>query len=81
MNATVYRDGCGTYLGLRIHQANGEDICSLCQSEEDFRRLAHEGIPRRPEPALTPITPEEGERNRAVLAAAVRDMDRKARAS
>ena len=89
MNGTVYREGCGTFLALRLHQANGEPPCSRCLAAEDWRRDEHyrslerEGLPRRPQPAgpLAPVTPEEGARNQALLAAALRDIDSKRRAS
>jgi hypothetical protein len=75
---TVLREGCGTYLGLRMHAVSGEEPCSECLRAEQVRRIEHEGIPRRPAPAhaLAPVTPEEGARNLAVLAEAIKPQRR-----
>lgn len=79
---TVYRDGCGTHLGLRLHQAHGEEPCSEClhrewarralYGTEAGRRLLAEAIPRRPSPpGLEPVTEEQAELHRTVLEAEV----------
>lgn len=74
MTATTYREGCGTHLGLRLHQAKGEPACARCLRGEDIRRVLREGIPTRPSPVYTPITPEQAARNRAELARALRSQ-------
>jgi hypothetical protein len=73
-----FREGCGTFLGLKLHQANGERPCSECLHAEDVRRLEHEGIPQRIPAAgrFDPVTPREAERNRAILAEALKDIER-----
>lgn len=45
-NPTVYREACGTFDGLRLHQANGEPLCSECVRGEAIRLLELEGIPQ-----------------------------------
>ena len=57
MSGTL-RECCGTYLGLRLHQAAGEPPCSECLRNEAYRRVEHEGIPSRlPSPsACAPVT-------------------------
>lgn len=72
MSGTVLRKGCGTYLGLRMHQTSGERPCSECLRGEDIRRVEHEGIPRRPPPVYPPVTPEEAKRNLADLTKAIK---------
>ncbi len=57
--STPLREGCGTYLGLRLHQAAGEQPCSLCLREEAYRRVEAEGIPfRLPRPVPAARGPE-----------------------
>lgn len=81
----VYREGCGTHLGLLLHQANGEEPCAECRyhewarlvlyGTEAGRRLLAEAIPQRPSPVpaepLKPVTPEQARRNRKILEAEV----------
>jgi hypothetical protein len=76
--STVLREGCGTYLGLRLHQAAGEQPCSECLRNEAYRRVEHEGIPfRLPRPdVLAPVTAEQAARNLDVLARALREAAR-----
>ena len=71
---TITRKGCGTYLALRLHHANGEDPCSECLRGEAIRRVEVEGIPRRLPRAdrYAPVTETEAAANRAVLA---RELD------
>jgi len=78
---TAIREACGTFLGLRLHHANTEPPCSECLRGEDLRRAEHEGIPRRlPPPRHWPdVTPEQAERNRGVLADALREDARERR--
>ena len=74
MSETI-REGCGTFLGLKLHQANGERPCSECLRAEDVRRAEHEGIPfRLPRAdAFAPVTAEQARANRTVLAQALRE--------
>ena len=74
MSGTVLREACGTYLGLRLHDVSSEPACSECLRAEQVRRIEHEGIPFRLPPAhdLAPVTPDEGARNLAVLAEAIK---------
>lgn len=78
---TVIREGCGTFLGLRLHQVSGERPCSECLRAEDLRRLEHEGIPRRlpRADAYAPVTPAEAAWNRAVLEDALKAAARESR--
>lgn len=78
----VLREGCGTYLGLRVHLANSEPPCSECLRNEAYRRVEHEGIPFRLPPARAwpPVTPEQAARNLDVLAEALREGARERRA-
>jgi hypothetical protein len=80
---TVLREGCGTYLGLKLHLANGEPPCSECLRNEAYRRVEHEGIPSRlPHPdALAPVSAAEAERNLKVLAEALAEDARERRRS
>ena len=80
---TPLREGCGTYLGLRLHQAAGEQPCSLCLREEAYRRVEAEGIPfRLPRPdVLAPVTADQARVNRAVLDEALREDLRERRRS
>jgi hypothetical protein len=75
VTAIVYREGCGTYLALLAHQANGEPPCSECLHAEDVRRFAHESIPLRLPPPVSfrPVTAEEAALNRGVLDREVRE--------
>jgi len=70
---TTYRQGCGTHMGLLLHQANGEDPCGECRRGELLRRLDAEACPRRPSrrPWLAAVTPEKAAEHRAVLLAAI----------
>ncbi|GAA4209174.1 hypothetical protein GCM10022252_75300 [Streptosporangium oxazolinicum] len=72
---TTYRAGCGTFLGLRLHQASGETPCSLCLEGEADRllvaKLVNESLPVRPSPISRAITSEQAALNREVLAAAL----------
>jgi hypothetical protein len=79
----VLREGCGTWLGLRLHLVNGEPPCSECLRNEAFRRVEHEGIPfRLPRPdALAPVSAAEAERNLRVLAEALAEDARERRRS
>ena len=45
-NPTVYRDECGTFDGLRLHQVNVEPPCSECLRGEALRLLELESIPQ-----------------------------------
>ena len=78
---TAIREGCGTFLGLKLHHANGEPPCSECLRREDLRRAEHEGIPHRLPPAndWPDITPIQASWNRYVLAEALRESDREHR--
>jgi hypothetical protein len=70
---TTYRQGCGTHMGMLLHQAGGEEPCGECRRGELLRRLEVEACPRRvpPPPALVPVTPEKAAEHRAVLLAAL----------
>ncbi|MFI9845135.1 hypothetical protein ACIHFD_49510 [Nonomuraea sp. NPDC051941] len=75
---TTYRNGCGTFLGLKLHQAADEHPCSECLIAEERRlleaTLLRELVPVRPTPLepLPPITPEQAARNLATLNAEMR---------
>jgi len=75
----MIREACGTFTGLKLHQASGERPCSECQRREDIRLAEHEGIPRRLPPAAAwpPVTPEQAQRNRDALAEALRENARR----
>lgn len=78
-NPTQYREGCGTHLGRRLHQANQERLCSLCLEDEAIRRLLLEAIPQRPTPAppeYPEITPEQAEANADLLRKEVAEYER-----
>ena len=81
--STPLREGCGTYLGLRLHQAAGEAPCSLCLREEAYRRVEAEGIPFRLQPPDVPgpVTADQARVNRAVLEGALREDARERRRS
>jgi hypothetical protein len=83
MADTPLREGCGTYMGLRLHQANGEPPCSECLRNEAYRRVEHEGIPfRLPRPdVLAPVSADQARVNRAVLDEALREDARERRRS
>lgn len=89
MSAAVFRDGCGTYLGLRLHQELGEDPCSQClraealRSSTAFLSLEREGIPVRPPVPgeRGPVTETEAKHNAAVLEAALAESARARRAA
>jgi hypothetical protein len=78
---TAIREGCGTFLGLKLHHANREPPCSECLRGEDLRRAEHEGIPHRlPPPRAWPqVTPDQAERNLGVLHEALREHARERR--
>jgi hypothetical protein len=66
--STAYRNGCGTHLGLRLHQVNGEPPCAQCRHGEAIRLLELELIPARPTSTHLPlVTPAQAQTNRLVL--------------
>ncbi|MEU6709947.1 hypothetical protein ABZ897_00595 [Nonomuraea sp. NPDC046802] len=73
MNATTYREGCGTHMGMLLHQAEGEPPCGECLRGELLRRVAAEEWPSRTRPRLGPISREQAARNLATLMAAMAD--------
>ena len=70
-NPTVYRDACGSFQGLRLHQASGEPPCSECLRGEALRLLELECIPqpanRRYSGQSSMTEAPRGAANRAVL--------------
>lgn len=77
MTATIYRKGCGTFLGLRLHQVNDERPCTDCLAGEAHRllvaKLDAESAPIRPTPPdYLRISPAEATANRRRLAHATR---------
>lgn len=74
---TTYRQGCGTHLGMRLHQANGEQPCGECRHGEQVRRLEAETVPLPPaEPWRIPITSGLAKAHRSILADALGITDR-----
>ncbi len=75
MSTPVVRESCGTFAGLKAHLLNSERPCSECLRNEAYRQVEHEGIPFRLPPAYpgtVQVTAEEAERNREILAEAIR---------
>lgn len=69
---TVYRQGCGTHLGMLLHQVNGEAPCGECRRGEQIRRLEAEAVSPPPcEPWRAPLTPKLAATNRRILADAL----------
>ena len=75
MTPTIFRDSCGSHLGLRLHQEHDETPCGTCATAEASRRLYTETIPTRPtalpEPHLEPLSDEQVAAHRSELLAAI----------
>lgn len=65
---TVYRDECGSHLGMLTHQVNREEPCGMCRHGELMRRLETERVFNRPVPLWASITREDAAANRRLLA-------------
>lgn len=71
MNATTYRQGCGTHMGMLLHQSQDEPPCGECLRGELLRRVSAEEWPSQSRRRLGPISKEQAARNLAVLMAAM----------
>ncbi|HEY1668602.1 MAG TPA: hypothetical protein VGG54_23155 [Trebonia sp.] len=71
----VMRNGCGTILALRLHEALGEDPCPVCVANAVDRGVEV----RVPQPWYDPVTPAEAARNREILARELRAWDNRNR--
>ncbi|MGW0486194.1 hypothetical protein [Nonomuraea sp. NPDC003214] len=77
---TTYRDVCGTFDGLRAHQAHGEPACSACIAEESRQlldaKLLREIVHFRPTPPPpAPISEAQAALNLEMLNQAMERKD------
>jgi hypothetical protein len=67
LEPAIYREGCGTHLGMRMHQTNGEEPCGECRHGEQLRRLEAEVAVAPPISPWRVMTPRVAAENRRVL--------------
>lgn len=74
MNATTYRQSCGTHQGLILHSAAGEFPCGECRLGELTRRAEVEAWPAGfGRLAAAPISKQQAAQNLALLMVAMAD--------